>query len=374
MNTPRLQIDLNKIFDNASMLVQRLKADGITVTGVTKAFLGAPQIAQTLLRAGVTFLGDSRIENIEKMRQAGITEPMMLIRSPMISQAARVVASANLSVNTEMAVLSALSTAAQMARKTHEVMLMVELGDLREGIMPQDVERIVQEVRDLPNIKFMGLGANLACRNGVVPDNRNMAELSALANRIAHTSGSCLPIVSGGNSSNLEWVFTGGTIGSINNLRLGESILLGREPLHREPIPGLHTDAISLVAEVIESKTKPSKPWGTIAQSAFNDIASTCARPEINQAVLAIGRQDVDPDGLRPPIGFEILDTSSDHLILNAGDEKPSVGSEIAFQLNYSALLRAMTSPHVSKTFVQNATISHPFVKTSDFAFQSDAA
>ncbi len=355
MSAPGLEIDLDKIEHNASVLVRRLNVGGISVTGVTKAFSGAPQIARAMLRGGVTSLGDSRVENIELMRQSGIRTQMMLIRSPMMSQAGRVVASADISLNTEIDVVSALSVEAVKARKTHGVLLMVELGDLREGIMTDDVEKTVLAVRQLPNITFMGLGSNLACRNGVSPDNRNMAELSALANRFAASSSSNQPIISGGNSSNLNWVFRCGSFGRINNLRLGEAILMGREALNRKPIQGLHTDAISLIAEVIESKSKPSKPWGTLAQSAFDNAPKNGSYPpdhgNINQAILAIGRQDTDPDGLLPPVGFDVLGASSDHLVLNAGHKQLSVGSNVSFQLNYSAFLRAMTSPHVAKTF-----------------------
>lgn len=360
MSAPRLQIDLEKIFHNAATLVARLKTKGISVAGVTKAFLGAPPIARAMLRGGVASLGDSRIENIETMRRSGITAQMMLIRSPMLSQCDRVVASADISFNTELEVLAGLSAAAVKARKTHGVLLMIELGDLREGLMPRDVESTVQTVCNLPNIKFMGLGANLACRNGVSPDNRNMAELSALAARIAHSDRSHTPIISGGNSSNLDWVFKGGDVGRINNLRLGEAILLGREALNRQPVHGLFTDAFSLVAEVIESKIKPSKPWGTIAQSAFDDAKSLSDRGDIDQAIVAIGRQDTDPDGLDPPAGIEILSASSDHLVLSAKDRRLVVGSEVSFQLNYSALLRVMTSPHVAKSFVDNSVVTLP--------------
>ena len=360
MSAPRLEIDLDKIVHNASTLVARLKTDGISVTGVTKAFLGDAQIARAMLRGGVTSLGDSRIENIELMRQSGIEAQMMLIRSPMMSQADRVVASADLSLNTEIDVLSALSTAAVKARKTHGVLLMVELGDLREGIMPKDVERTVRAVRKLPNITLMGLGSNLACRNGVSPDNRNMAELSALANRFTPPNGLRSPTVSGGNSSNLDWVFGGGSVGRINNLRLGEAILLGREALNRQPIEGLFTDAITLIAEVIESKTKPSKPWGKIAQTAFTDHCPSDDLGNIKQSIVAIGRQDTDPEGLVPPVGIEVLDASSDHLVLNAGAKKLSVGSNVSFQLNYSAILRSMTSPHVAKTLIGHDAITKP--------------
>jgi len=357
VSNPLLQIDLDKIFHNASTLVARLKCKGVSVTGVTKAFLGASQIAKTLLRAGVSSLGDSRIENIEFMRKSGITAQMILIRTPMLSQTDRVVASADLSFNTELDVLFALSSAAVKARKTHGIVLMVELGDLREGIMPRGVEKAVRTVLELPNIKLMGLGTNLACRNGVSPDNRNMAELSAIANRFVPTDTSTQPIVSGGNSSNLNWVFGGGKIGNINNLRLGEAILLGTEALNRQPVNGLFTDAICLTTEVIESSTKPSKPWGTIAQSAFNSALNLDDQGHINQAIVAVGRQDTDPEGLHPPKGIEVLDASSDHLILNTRAKKLVVGSNVSFQLNYSALLHAMTSPHVAKTFVRSEMI-----------------
>ncbi|MDB4484019.1 alanine racemase, partial [bacterium] len=247
MTAPRLEINLDKLQHNARTLVERLTVRGITVTGVTKATLGSPEIAGALLSAGVSRLGDSRIENIEAMRRVRVPMPMTLVRSPMLSQAARVVKYADVSFNTELDVISALSSAAHKAKRTHGIVLMVELGDLREGIMPGDLENTVRETLRLPNIVLKGIGTNLACRCGVSPDTRNMAELSALADSIEATFGLTLEIVSGGNSANLNWALGGSDIGRINDLRLGESILLGREPLHRQPIDGLHTDAITLI-------------------------------------------------------------------------------------------------------------------------------
>jgi predicted amino acid racemase len=349
MTAPRLEIDLDKIHHNARTLVELLAKRGISVTGVTKATLGSPEIAGALLRAGVKRIGDSRIENIEAMRRACVPASMTLIRSPMPSQADLVVAHAEVSFNTELDVISKLSSAAQEAKRTHGVVLMVELGDLREGIMPGDLENTVRETLRFPNIELKGIGTNLACRSGVSPDAVNMAELSGLADSIDATFGPMLGIVSGGNSGNLQWALSGADTGRINDLRLGESLLLGREPLHRQPIAGLHTDAITLIAEVIESKVKPSQPWGEIAQSAFGEKPPATGRGDISQAILAIGRQDTDPSGLQPPPGIEILDSSSDHLIADSGRYPLSVGAEITFQLNYSALVRAMTSPFVAK-------------------------
>jgi predicted amino acid racemase len=151
------------------MLVELLLPLGIQVVGVTKAVLGSPEIARAMLAAGAVGLGDSRIENIETMRRAGVRDTLSLIRSPMITQIDRVVASADISFNTELDVIRKLSTAARLRGRVHRVVLMVELGDLREGIMPDDLESVVRETLRLPNIMLEGIGANLACRSGVAP-------------------------------------------------------------------------------------------------------------------------------------------------------------------------------------------------------------
>ncbi len=349
MAAPRLEIDLDKIGHNARILVERLGKCGIAVTGVTKAALGSPEIATTLLRAGVKALGDSRIENIEAMRRGQIAAPMTLIRSPMLSQAQRVVQYANLSCNTEIEVIRRLSLAAQQAGCRHGVLLMVELGDLREGIMPEDLLNVVEETLRLPHIDFKGIGTNLACRSGVAPDALNMAMLTELVEQIETTFDVRVEIVSGGNSANLQWAFRGETLGRINDLRLGEAILLGCETLQRQPLDGLYTDAIRLVAEVIEVKRKPSLPSGRIAQNAFGETAVVTDRGQVTQAILALGRIDADPDGLQPPTGINIMGSSSDHLILESDNTDLAVGAEVVFQLNYSALVRAILSPFVTK-------------------------
>ena len=345
-----MEINLDKITNNALTLVTRLREKGISVTGVTKATLGSAEIANAWLRAGVRGLGDSRVENMRSMRGSRIAASMTLIRTPMLSQVDQIVAVADVSFNTEIEVIRKLSAAAKKANRIHGIVIMIELGDLREGVMPVLLEKMVRAVLRLPHIIFMGIGTNLACRSGVAPDRQNMAELSALADSIDETFGPIVNTVSGGNSANLAWALSGADTGRINNLRLGEALLLGCEPLHRRKIKGLHADAITLVAEVIELKTKPSKPWGKIAQAAFGEVITRSDRGSITQAILAIGRQDTDPDGLVPPPGLKILAASSDHLVVDASHYRGSMalGTEIPFQLNYSALLRAMTSPFIT--------------------------
>jgi predicted amino acid racemase len=378
MSGPRVEVDLAKVGHNARTLVGALAARGIAVTGVTKATLGSPEVANALVAAGVSGLGDSRIENIEAMRRAGVRAPMTLIRSPMPSQVARVVAAADVSFNTELDVIGGLSRAAGAAGRAHRVVLMVELGDLREGIMPRDLAAVVRRTLRFPHIVLCGIGANLACQSGVVPDDRNMGELSALATSVEAAFGLTVGLVSGGNSGNLPWALgdaagdagaaygdaTGADRGRrrVNDLRLGESILLGREPLHRRPLPGLHLDAFTLVAEVIESGPKPSRAWGDTAEAAFGAVPAAEDRGDIPRAILAVGRQDIDPDGLAPPPGIAILGASSDHLVVDGGRRALAVGEEVRFGLDYGALVRAMTSPFVTRvmTHAPPATTDPP--------------
>lgn len=355
MNAPRLEVDLGKVHHNARTLVERLDARRISVTGVTKALCGSPEIARVLLSAGVAGLGDSRIENIEAMRYGQVVVPMHLIRSPMLSQASRVVAQADSSFNSELAIIEGLSAAAGRAKRVHGVVLMVELGDLREGIMPADLNAMAAAVLRLPHLHLSGIGANLACHGGVSPDATNMALLSSLADSIETAFGVNLTVVSGGNSANLDWALSSADTGRINNLRLGESILLGCNPLDRRPIEGLWSDAITLVAEVIEAKLKPACPWGAIGQTAFGEPAMPATEGPSFRTLLAIGHQDVDPSGLEAPRGMAVLGASGDHLILHSDRAPPVVGDEIRFGLNYSALVRAATSPFVGKVMIPPA-------------------
>jgi predicted amino acid racemase len=346
---PRLTIDLDKIGHNAQQLAQRLGARGIAVTGVTKACLGSPALAATYLAAGIASLGDSRIDNIARLRATLPSVQLTVIRSPMLSEVQEVVSQADVSCNSEVDIIRALSHAAQTQGRQHQVILMLELGDRREGIMPDDLASYVRVTIAMPNIVLMGIGTNLACRSGVVPDANNMATLSSLAGAVETQVERQLTTVSGGNSANLEWALSEADTGRVNDLRLGEALLLGRETLHRHALKGLHIDAITLHAEVIESKRKPSQPCGQIAQSAFASAPVATDRGIVTQSILAIGQQDIDPADLLAPSGIHIKGASSDHLIIESDGALLPIGSEVAFLPGYSALLRAMTSPFVKK-------------------------
>jgi predicted amino acid racemase len=229
---------------------------------------------------------------------------------------------------------------------------MVEMGDLREGIMPSKLDDTIKRIIGMKGVQIVGLGTNLACFGGISPDEEKMETLSLMARDVEQKFGLTLEFVSGGNSANYDWFMSTKDVGRINNLRLGESIYLGCETLKRKPIPGLFNDALTLIAEVIETKSKPSIPYGVITQDAFGNVPKFKDNGQIIRAILGIGLQDVLVSGLTPRLDIEILGSSSDHIIVNTKREELKVGTEIAFDLSYGALLAAMTSPYVMKNLV----------------------
>jgi ornithine racemase len=359
LKAPRLEIKLNQLQHNAKKLIENLALQGISITGVSKATMAMPEIVNIWIDAGIHSIGESRIENIESINKVNNRVRTLLTRIPMLSQVDQVVSQASISCNSELSVLTALAAAAAKQNLRHGVLLMVELGDLREGILPKDLNEVVKQVMNLPNLELIGIGANLGCQNGVAPDQKNMNELSLIMNNVEADFKIKLEWCSGGNSANLPWLTAGGEPDRLNHLRIGEALLLGREPLTRTIIKGLYTDAITLVVEVIETKLKPTTPWGIQYQTSFSDAPSkqnqksNDDRNKIfdSRILLAIGEQDIDPSGLKAD-GIEIKGASSDYLVVSSSQNTLKVGCEQRFSLNYSALLRAMTSPYIKKYFV----------------------
>lgn len=349
MDTPRLEIDLAKIGHNVREMIRLYGAKGLTITGVTKGVCGDPVVAEVYLKNGISVLGDSRLANIRKMRDAGIRAPFVLLRLPASGEADAVVRDCSFSLNSELDVIRELSAAALRLGTRHGVILMVEVGDLREGVMPGDLRGLASEVLRLPGVRLAGIAANLACFGGVKPDPKNMGELASLARGLEEEFRIKLEFVSAGCSTVYSWLKSVDRSGGITNVRLGDSLLLGGRDLEEKGIPGLHYDAFTLVVEVIESKIKPSVPWGEIGLDAFGSIPSFKDRGLARRLILNIGRQDVLYTQLYPRAGIEILGASSDHLIAVADKAELRVGDEVRFDVDYGAMLAAMTSPYVRK-------------------------
>ncbi|MDH3664755.1 MAG: alanine/ornithine racemase family PLP-dependent enzyme [Alphaproteobacteria bacterium] len=356
MATPYLTIDLDAIEANARAVVDLCAEQGIVAAGVTKGVCGHAEVAKAMLRGGVVTIADSRLANLRRLRAAGIGAPMLLLRVPALSAAAEVIEVADISLNSELVVLEALSDAALTRGAVHEVVIMVDLGDLREGVWLDDVVPFVGEALRLPGIRVIGLGTNLACFGGVVPTADNMKQLAVLAGEVETVHDVVLRWISGINSSGFDLIATGAMPARVNHARIGEAILLGRETTHRKPWPGTRQDAFILHAEVLELKTKPSVPVGKRAEDAFGRMPDFEDRGEIVRALLNLGREDVDVAGLTPserPI--TILGASSGYLVIDVGEVAADlhVGDEIAFFPSYGSLVAAMTSEYVEKRLLR---------------------
>jgi len=351
MTRPYLTIDLDKIEQNARVIVDLCARHGIAVTGVTKGVCGHPDVANAMLRGGVSAIGESHIENIRRLKSAGVETPYLLLRLPPLSEVDQVVEVADVSLNSELAVLAGLAQAAERRGRVHDVIVMVDLGDLREGVWPGDLVPFVREALRLRGVRISGIGTNLACFGAVAPSAENMNRLVDLADETERTLGITLDCISGANSSGIELIASGRMPKRVNHARIGEAILLGRETVHRHPWPGTFQDAFQLHAEVLELRKKPSLPIGERCEDAFGKYPAFADRGDVWRALLDIGREDVDIDGLiAVDSRIAILGGSSDYLVVDVtAAGHLHVGDEIAFSPKYGALLAAMTSEYVEK-------------------------
>ena len=349
-----ITVDLAKIEANARAIVSAVP--GVDIVGITKVTCGAPQVARAMLAGGVTALGESRLENVARLREAGITAPVWLIRAPTPGLADETVRLVDVSAISEVTIAEALDAAASRARRRHGILAMVDIGDLREGMMPATLPAFLAAVSALEHLDVVGIGASLTCYGAIVPDEANLGMLADLTAAAQKQLGRKL-IISGGSSTSIAPVVDGRAPVAIDNLRIGEAIVLGVDPATREPIPGiaLHDDALTLSAPVIECFVKPSLPAGTAAQDAFGTVPAFEDRGERRRAIVALGRQDAPPQSLRPvDPRVEVLGASSDHLVLDVHDlpVAPKVGDAIEFVPGYSAVLGLFTSEYVDKVFV----------------------
>lgn len=352
---PRLEIDIERFKENIQTVVGICQEKGIQVAGVTKGFCAMEELAQAYKDGGCQYIADSRILNLKKIHHIDL--PKMLIRIPMLSQAEEVVQYADISLNSELTTMRALNEAAKKQDRTHGVILMVDLGDLREGYQDEyqlfeDLDTIYQE---LDHLQIKGIGANLTCFGGVLPDTYNMMRLVTVANYLRNTYDLNIPIVSGGNSSTLTLLLEGHDLPGVNQLRLGEALLFGTEASYGKRIPHTHDDVFKLVAEVVEVKEKPTVPKGETATNAFGETMEFEDQGNRIKAICAIGEQDVHYEAIQPiQDHVKIIGASSDHLILDVDDltQDLKVGDEVAFSLHYMALLSLMTSEYVRKVIV----------------------
>ena len=358
---PQLEIDLSALRSNAQHIVRRCHDRHIRVCGVVKGADGLPEVARTLRQCGADELGTSRLEQVEKCRAAGIGGPWLLIRIPGLTELPDVVRLCETSLQSERVTLDALEEECVLQGKTHRVIVMADLGDLREGFWDKDemVDVCVHVERELPHVVLAGIGVNLTCYGSTKPTPEKMQELLAIADRIERRIGRKLEIVSGGATSSYTLVHWDTMPERINHPRIGEAILLGKD-LQADwgirDMDYLRMDTFTLRAEVVEVRDKPTYPIGEFAIDAFGHKPVYEDRGIRRRAILALGRADVgELESLLPrEEGITVIGGSSDHCILDVEDcpRRLEVGDVVEFSLCYSHMLYATARSDMHIQFV----------------------
>lgn len=345
MNYPCLKIYLDKISCNSRIINEKCSQAGISVVGVTKCVLGDTGIASAIKKSGIRILGDSRIENLEKLRISfGEDNKLMMLRSPMISEVDRLVRVCDISLNTSFRTIKAIEDTCVKNNLEHRVIVMVETDDEREGLLPENVVDFCKLIiNNCKAAKLYGLGTNARCvsRNGPAPESLRI--LLDLKKEILKITGTDIPVISGGNSSIWNLIEKNMVPGGINQVRIGEAILLGHDTINYKPIRGASGDAFVLDAEVIEVKKMDNRVYKIIAALGLQDVKSSN---------ICCCNQDL-----------YIINQSSDHTILgikkNNSEKnkdmfsKLEAGDIISFKPDYYGLLSCMTSPFVKKRYIE---------------------
>jgi ornithine racemase len=340
MKYPCLKINLHKLENNCRIINDRCAKSGISVVGVSKCVLGDTRIAEVFLKTGVGIIGDSRLQNLENLRAYfGKKLPLMLLRTPMVSEIRKMIKICDISANTQIETIKEISGECNKSNLKHKIVIMVETDDIREGILPQEVLPFCREIHDnYKNIEIWGIGTNARCISKKKPTADSINILVNLKTKIMDELSINIPVVSGGNSSVWELIENNKMPKGINQVRIGEAILLGHETSSYTSISGAYGDAFKLEAEIIEVKKK---------------------KGHIFKLILALGIQDVNSENIVCDFpGLKLISESSDHTVMEAetGSEDIShldVGDVLPFNLNYFGLLACMTSPFIKKIYIE---------------------
>lgn len=350
---PRIKIDLAKLKENISKILDMSGANGIPyITMVVKAFAGDLTILKAIKESNITCIGDSRIQNLKTFKPLHFHH-QMLLRIPMKSEIKDVISYSDISLNSNYEVIELLHQEAKRQNKKHQIIIMFDLGDLREGIYyTSDYIEIIRKIYQLDHIIVKGIGTNLTCYGGLVPNKEIYDRLISIKNNIEQDLHVTLDIISGGNSSSVTLFNQDVIPKEVNHLRLGESILFGKETSYSTSIEGLHHDVFSFEAEIIECYEKPSFPDGITSINSFGVKPNIVDKGLMKRAILAIGKQDVILENLFPKDPtVSVVGGSSDHLIVDVTNTSYKVGDIMKFDINYPALVHLMSSDYVAKIY-----------------------
>lgn len=322
---------------------------------VSKMLCGNRDYLMELIALGATEIHDSRISNLKAIKQIKPEVQTVYIKPPAGNHLPQVIRYADVSFNTELATIRALSEEAQRQQKTHKVLIMIEMGDLREGVMGEELVAFYGQVFELPNIEIVGIGTNLNCLHGVMPSTDKLVQLSLYKQLVEATFQKHIPWISGGTSVTLP-LFLGKQLPkAVNHFRIGETLFFGNNLVTGEPIPEMKADVFELFAQIIELSEKPKVPYGELAANPSGDVWEIDEADHgltSYRAILDIGLLDVSPNYLMPKQeGIAITGASSDMLVVDLGQNEQNlqVGDILSFGMKYMGALGLMNSNYIDK-------------------------
>ncbi|RKX29037.1 MAG: alanine/ornithine racemase family PLP-dependent enzyme [Candidatus Zixiibacteriota bacterium] len=352
----KVTINLEGLKHNIKVIKGWMENHGATWTIVTKVLCGHTESLKALQLLGVRSMGDSRLANLKAIDKIIPDFESWYLRVADMSSVKEVVTLADVSLTSEIEVINALNEEAQLLDKTHRIVIMIELGDLREGILPGSLINFYKSAFKLSNIEVIGIGANLGCLSGAVPNIDQFTQLALYRELLELKFQRKLPIISAGSSAVLPLLLDGTLPKAINHFRIGEAIFLGTDLINDGTLPDLKNDAIILEAEIAEIKEKGLVPLTeTISMMPFETEQSNSDYSPGQRgyrAIVSVGQLDTEVSGLTPVNpNYQIAGASSDVTVINIGDDSDNlkVGDIISFKLNYSALLRLMSGKYIEK-------------------------
>ena len=357
---PILEINLKKVYENVKSIVDLCSSQGINIAGVVKGFNAIPEVALQVARAGCSHIASSRMDQIIKLKQGDFDIPFMLIRIPMFSEIKELVQFVEVSLNSELETLNMIQKECELQDKKHKVILMLDLGDLREGVVDEEEFITLAEYveNNLENVDLYGVGTNLGCYGSIRPTEVNLGRLCDIAEIIESKIDRKLEMISGGATSSLPLIIDGKIPKRVNNLRIGEGMLLAQdlETFWEYDMKHMHKDAFVLKAQVVEIKRKPTHPIGKIFIDAFGNRPTYEDNGIRKRALLAVGKQDFGSHDKLIPLkqGVKIVGSSSDHLIIDIEDcdIETKLGDILNFIMYYPPLMYLSGDSDITKVFI----------------------
>ncbi len=368
-----ITLNTAKLKENYEHLDKMFKGHSIEWSVVAKMLCGNKKYLEQLIGLGIKQVCDSRISNLKTIKSIAPEIETVFIKPPPKRSAARIVEYADVSFNTEYETIKLLSQAAVQQNKLHKIVIMIELGELREGVMREQFIDFYSKVFELPNIEVAGIGTNLTCMYGVLPNHDKLIQLCLYKQLVEAKFNKKIPYISGGSSVTIPLIDKGLLPAGINHFRVGETLFLGTDVYNSEPYHHMHNDVFKLHAEIIELNEKPVIPTGELGQNLMGHVASfdeSLSGTSSYRAIVDVGLLDVEEGHIRPvEADMQIAGASSDMIVIDLGDNPRNlkVGDMIAFDLDYMGILRLMNSDYVDKKFegeVLPAKASHHNGKT----------